>query len=63
MFFLALKKAFAEDQDIQKLADEEFILLNLMVSKQWCYSFRDVLCCKSLCVNLVFMSFTVWNNR
>ncbi|XP_055075557.1 anterior gradient protein 2 homolog [Misgurnus anguillicaudatus] len=26
----ALKKVFAEDQDIQKLADEEFVILNLM---------------------------------
>ncbi|KAI7798551.1 anterior gradient protein 2 homolog [Triplophysa rosa] len=27
---LAMKKAFAEDKEIQKLADEEFIVLNLM---------------------------------
>ncbi|XP_051991931.1 anterior gradient protein 2 homolog [Xyrauchen texanus] len=26
----ALKKAFAEDKDIQKLADEEFVILNLV---------------------------------
>ncbi|KAK1804936.1 hypothetical protein P4O66_019306 [Electrophorus voltai] len=28
--FTALKKAFAEDKEIQKLADEDFILLNLV---------------------------------
>lgn len=27
-----LKKAFAEDKEIQKLADDDFILLNLVVS-------------------------------
>lgn len=29
----ALKKAFAEDKEIQKLADDEFVILNLVVSK------------------------------
>lgn len=33
-FFLALKKAFAEDKEIQKLADEDFVILNLVVSLQ-----------------------------
>ncbi len=28
----ALKKAFAEDKDIQKLADDDFVILNLVVS-------------------------------
>ncbi len=35
MFYIilsALKKAFAEDKDIQKLADDDFVLLNLVVS-------------------------------
>ncbi len=35
MFYIilsALKKAFAEDIDIQKLADDDFVLLNLVVS-------------------------------
>lgn len=31
---VALKKAFAEDKEIQKLVDDEFIILNLMVSEQ-----------------------------
>lgn len=28
----AMKKAFAEDKDIQKVLDEDFIILNLVVS-------------------------------
>lgn len=32
MFFTALKKAFAADKTIQKMAKEDFIMLNLLVS-------------------------------
>ncbi len=35
MFYIiwsVLKKAFAEDRDIQKLVDDDFVILNLVVS-------------------------------
>ncbi len=32
IFLSALKKVFAEDKDIQKLADDDFVILNLVVS-------------------------------
>lgn len=31
MSFLALKKAFAENEEIQEMAQDNFIMLNLMV--------------------------------
>lgn len=31
LFFLALKKAFAENEEIQEMAQNNFIMLNLMV--------------------------------
>lgn len=39
----ALKKFFAEDQQIQKIADEDFILLNLVVSLK-SFNFYILLC-------------------
>ncbi|KAK5921253.1 hypothetical protein CgunFtcFv8_024972 [Champsocephalus gunnari] len=34
MFFTALKKAFAADKTIQKMAKEDFIMLNLLVETE-----------------------------
>lgn len=33
--FLALKKAFAENEEIQEMAQDSFIMLNLMVRRVW----------------------------
>ncbi|OXB62921.1 hypothetical protein ASZ78_008897 [Callipepla squamata] len=33
--FLALKKAFAENEEIQEMAQDNFIMLNLMVERVW----------------------------
>lgn len=35
MSFLALKKAFAENEEIQEMAQDNFIMLNLMVGGVW----------------------------